>query len=66
MCFVHSSLTLHGDSSILGRAVGINSKEDDLGRSSNPDSLKNGSSGPVIASGVIGLSKEFKIVPPFA
>ena len=66
MCFAHNAITLYGDSAILGRAVAVHANEDDLGRTNNPESLINGNSGNVIASGIIGLSKEFKIVPPFA
>ncbi len=57
MCFAHNLITLYGDSSILGRAVAIHANEDDLGRTKHPESLLNGNSGVVIASGVIGLSK---------
>lgn len=53
-------ISLHGDQSIVGRSVVVHANEDDLGTTDHPESTKTGNSGPRIACGVIGLSKEFR------
>jgi Cu-Zn family superoxide dismutase len=41
---------------VIGRSIVICDKEDDLGKHGNDESLKNGNTGLVIGTGVIGLS----------
>ena len=48
-------LYLSGPESIVGRAFVLHSKEDDLGRGSNPESKINGNSGVRVACGVVVL-----------
>jgi superoxide dismutase, Cu-Zn family len=48
-------LNLSGPGSIVGRALVVHSKEDDLGRGSNPESKINGNSGSRVACGVVVL-----------
>lgn len=48
--------TLFGGQSILGRAVVIHKKEDDLGLGSNEESRRSGNAGRRIAGCVIGIS----------
>lgn len=57
LCFTDKLTTLYGDNSILGRAVVVHAKEDDLGRTNDSESLKTGNSGGGVACGIIGLSK---------
>lgn len=66
LCFADKQVSLYGEHSILGRSVVVHAKEDDLGRTDHPDSKTTGNSGARVACGVIGLSKDFKIVPPFS
>mmetsp|Transcript_15124 Transcript_15124/g.22490 ORF Transcript_15124/g.22490 Transcript_15124/m.22490 type:complete len:155 (+) Transcript_15124:159-623(+) len=46
---------LIGPQSIIGRAIGIMSQEDDLGTGGHEQSLVNGNAGPAIAFGVVGI-----------
>ena len=64
MCFKDEKISLHGEESIVGRSVVVHQNEDDLGKKGDEESLKTGNSGPRVACGVIGLSKEFKNIPP--
>jgi Cu-Zn family superoxide dismutase len=48
-------LYLSGPESIAGRAFVVHSKEDDLGRGSNPESKINGNSGVRVGCGVVVL-----------
>lgn len=57
MCMSDKQITLFGELSILGRSVVVRAQEDDLGRSSHPDSPVNGNAGLPLATGVIGWSK---------
>jgi superoxide dismutase, Cu-Zn family len=48
-------LNLSGPESIAGRAFVVHSKEDDLGRGTNPESKVHGNSGVRVACGVVVL-----------
>ena len=48
-------LNLSGPQSIAGRAFVVHSKEDDLGRGTNPESKVHGNSGVRVACGVVVL-----------
>jgi superoxide dismutase, Cu-Zn family len=63
ICFTDKIISLYGDQSVVGRSVVVHANEDDLGATDHPESSKTGNSGPRIACGVIGLSKEFKSLP---
>lgn len=47
--------TLYGERSILGRAIVVHEKVDDLGQGGHADSKKTGNAGGRLACGVIGI-----------
>jgi len=51
---IDSIALLNGDQSVLGRAVVIHAKSDDLGKGNSPDSKKTGNAGDRLLCGVIG------------
>ena len=57
-------ISLFGDYSVVGRSVVIHEGEDDLGRGASEASKTTGNSGGRLGCGVIGLSAEFKNLPP--
>lgn len=63
VCFSDKLVSLYGEYSVIGRSVVVHANEDDLGKTTHPESTKTGNSGPRVACGIIGLAKEFKSVP---
>lgn len=64
LAMIDNQVKLFGSESVIGRSVVVHEREDDLGKGSSPDSKLTGNSGPRVACGVIGLSKEFKNIVP--
>ncbi len=54
--FVDRHVRLIGPLSVIGRAVGVTAGADDGGRGGTPDSAVDGSAGPIVAAGVIGIA----------
>lgn len=54
--FDDDMVKISGEYSVLGRSIVIHEKEDDLGLTNHPDSLKTGNSGKRIAYGIIGIA----------
>uniref|UniRef100_A0A1I7XSI3 Superoxide dismutase [Cu-Zn] n=1 Tax=Heterorhabditis bacteriophora TaxID=37862 RepID=A0A1I7XSI3_HETBA len=61
-----SIISLHGKHSIIGRAVVIHEKVDDLGRGNSETSKTTGNAGGRIACGVIAILEETLILPTSA
>lgn len=55
--FYDRLLNLEGPQNILGRAVVVHEREDDLGRTTHPDSRSTGNAGGRLGCGVIGISR---------
>ena len=55
--FEDDLVTLTGPNSVIGRAVVVHAKKDDLGRGTNAESKLTGNAGARIACGVIGFMK---------
>ncbi|XP_077293195.1 superoxide dismutase [Cu-Zn] 5-like [Arctopsyche grandis] len=53
--FTDSIITLIGEYSIIGRAVVVHGREDDLGLTDHVDSKSTGNAGPRVSCGVIGI-----------
>ncbi|XP_062850820.1 extracellular superoxide dismutase [Cu-Zn] [Trichomycterus rosablanca] len=53
---VYSKATLHGELSVLGRAVVIHEKQDDMGKGHDAGSLLHGNAGGRLACCVIGIT----------
>jgi Cu-Zn family superoxide dismutase len=49
-------MSLHGEHSIVGRAIVVHAMPDDLGRGGNEESTKTGNSGERLACGIIEIT----------
>lgn len=54
--FYDRLLALEGPQNIIGRAVVVHEREDDLGRTTHPDSRSTGNAGGRLGCGVIGIA----------
>ena len=50
-------VSLIGPNSVIGRAIVVHAKADDLGKGGKPDSLTTGDAGGRVCCGVIGIAK---------
>uniref|UniRef100_A0A336M130 Superoxide dismutase [Cu-Zn] n=1 Tax=Culicoides sonorensis TaxID=179676 RepID=A0A336M130_CULSO len=58
--FTDTVATLYGERSILGRAIVVHEKIDDLGRTDHADSKSTGNAGGRLACGVIGILQPYE------
>jgi len=57
---VAERVDLHGDRSVVGRAIVIHADEDDLGKGGDEESLKTGNAGDRVGCGVIRLAEKLE------